>query len=87
MTKSNLKRKRLISAYNFQVTVKVMTGIQGSNLEAGAEVKAMVECCLLACASWLDQLAFQEHLPRDGPADCELGPATPIINLDSTPQA
>jgi hypothetical protein len=28
------------------------------NLEAGANTEAMMECCLLACSSWLAQPAL-----------------------------
>ena len=41
---------------------EVGEGTQDRSLEAGADVKATEEPCLLACSSWLAQLAFLKHL-------------------------
>ena len=61
---------------------------QGRNLKAGTEAGAMEECCLLACSSYLAQLAYttQEQLPRSGPTHCGLGLHTSFINQPKAPQ-
>jgi hypothetical protein len=53
-----LERKGFISLDIFLSLKEAEAGIQGRNLEAGTETKAMEERCLLACSSWLTQPAF-----------------------------
>ena len=59
-------------------------GSQGRrNLETGTEAEATEEHCLLAGSHSLFSLLLyttQDHVPRGGPAHCELEPSTSIIS-------
>lgn len=53
MTKKQVGEERVYVAYTSFI-IKVRTGAQTRrDLEAGDDVEAMEECCLLACSSWL----------------------------------
>jgi hypothetical protein len=59
MTKRNLKREGL-----FGLSVQITANHEGKSeqeLKAGTEAEIMEWCCLLACSSWLAQLAFLYH--------------------------
>jgi hypothetical protein len=60
MTKKQLGRKRVYSAYNsilLFITKEVRTGTQPGK-KSGADAEAMEGCSLLACFPWLAQPAL-----------------------------
>jgi hypothetical protein len=81
MTKKQVREEGASFSLHFHVTVhhQRKSGqelTQDRNLEAGADAEAMEGCCLLACFSWLAQLAYkiQDHQSRDGTTHNGLGP-------------
>lgn len=80
MTKSNLKRKWFILAYNFQVS-SITEGNQSRKLEAGTEDAE-------ATGEWpsLFPYTLQDQLPRCGNAHNELGTPWTIIPLKNAPK-
>lgn len=68
--KNSLGRKAFLAAqvlYHSLLLEEVRLVIQGRNLEAGIEAKAVEKHCLLACSPWHGQCAFllpHVHLPR-----------------------
>jgi hypothetical protein len=58
---------------------KARTGTHGKNLEAGTEVQAMKEHCLLSRLPFLS-FTSQDFLPKGDTVLSGLDPPTPIIN-------
>jgi hypothetical protein len=60
MTKKQVREERVYLAYIsilLFITQEVRTGTQAGQ-KAGADAEAMEGCSLLACFSWLAQIAF-----------------------------
>jgi hypothetical protein len=53
-----LGKKGFPSLYSLQFIIKSNQVELNRNLKAGTQAEAIEECCLLACSSWLNQLAF-----------------------------
>lgn len=59
--KKPLGEERIYFISQFIVHHGGKLGMQGRDLEAGAEAETMEECCSLACSSWLAHLHFLHH--------------------------
>jgi hypothetical protein len=63
MTKKQVGKERVYSAYTFHIAVHHQRKAgpeltQGRNLESGADAEDMEGCCLLDCFPWLAGFAF-----------------------------
>lgn len=82
-TKPNQRGEERVDLTYPSLSQSAIVGSQGRNsgrsIEAGAEAEATKQHCVLTGLVSLARLSYlsyicQDHLPRDGPTYCDLGP-------------